>query len=350
MNAVDLLEQLSNAFGPSSFEDDVRDLVVDLVKPLVDDLRVDRMGNVIATKHGTRGDVVLLDAHMDEVGFVVSYIEPSGFLRLSPLGGWDARVLPGHALNVRNKDGYDVRGIIGTLPPHITGEAERSKAFSLDDLFVDVGAASNEHVLELGIDVGSPVAPGYPFERASDDLVIGKAFDDRAGCAVAIATLEALRDVELDLTLVAAFTTSEELGLRGARTVANQVSPAVMIALEGTTAVDVPGVTGARMLASMGRGPAVTIMDRSVVASRKVVSLLGSVAEKENVPYQRKLPGGGGTDAAAVQPVGEGVLVGVISVPCRYIHSPLSMLRPSDLDAAIRLTTAFVREAGALTR
>src|SRR5207248_11365770 len=179
------------------------------------------------------------------------------------------------------------------------------------------------------------------FERAGDDLVIGKAFDDRAGCTVAACALEALQGEDLDCTLVVSFSTSEEVGLRGARAVANQVDADVAIALEGTTAVDVPGVHGARKLASMGAGPTVTIADRSAIASRRVVALLEEVAARNSIPYQRKLPGGGGTDAAAIQSTGDGVLVGVISVPCRYIHAPLSMLRPSDLDAAIRLTTGF---------
>ena len=349
MNAVDLLEQLSNSFGPSTFEDDVRDLLVDLVKPMVDELHIDRLGNVIATRRGRRDNILLLDAHMDEVGFLVSYIEETGFLRLFPLGGWDARVLPGHVLNVRAKDGTIVRGIVGTVPPHITAEAERSKAHALDDLFVDIGASSRQQVLDLGIDTGTPVAPGYPFERLSDDLVMGKAFDDRAGCTIASCVLDALQGEDLDLTLVVSFSTSEELGLRGARAVANQVDADIAIALEGTTAVDVPGVVGARKLASMGAGPTVTIADRSAVASRRVVGLLEDVAAKNKIKYQRKLPGGGGTDAAAIQSTGDGVLVGVISVPCRYIHAPLSMLRPSDLDAAVALAAGFVRDAGALT-
>ncbi len=348
MDAIALLEQLSNAFGPSTHEDEVRDLIVDVVKPLVDELRVDRLGNVIATRRGRRDDVLLLDAHMDEVGFLVSYIEDSGFLRLMGLGGWDARVLPAHALRIRTKDGREIRGVIGTLPPHITAESERSKAFKLEDLFVDIGATSRDEVHALGIDVGAPAVPGYPFERLDNDLVMGKAFDDRAGCAVAASALDALQSHELDMSLAVAFTTSEELGLRGARTVANQLTPAIALALEGTTAVDVPGVSGARKLSSMGKGPTVTIADRSVIASRAVVGLLEEVGAKQQIPFQRKLPGGGGTDAAAIQPIGEGVLVGVVSVPCRYIHAPLSLLRPSDLDAATRLVTAFSLEAASL--
>lgn len=345
---IELLQRLSEAFGPSGFEDEVREIVTAVVTPLVDDVRVDRLGNVIATKRGRRAQVLLLDAHMDEVGFLVAYIESEGFLRLSPLGGWDARVLPAHAVTVAGRDGRKVRGVIGSLPPHVTSESERSKAFKLEELFVDVGAGSRAEAEDLGIEVGSPCVAGYPFERLSDDLVMGKAFDDRAGCTVAVGVLDSLRETETDLTVVCAFTTSEELGLRGARTVANQVAPDIAIALEGTTAVDIPGVIGARRLASMGSGPAVTVADRSIVASRQIVTLLEEVAAKSGIPYQRKLPGGGGTDAGAIQTAGAGALVGVVSVPCRYIHAPFSLLRPSDLEAAVRLVTAFVGEAVSL--
>lgn len=346
---VAVLRRLSDAFGPSGFEDEVRDIVSELVTPLVDDVRTDRLGNLIATKRGARAETLLIDAHLDEVGFLISYVEESGFLRLSPLGGWDARVLPAHAITVGGRNGERVRGVIGTLPPHVTQESERAKAFKLDDLFVDVGATSRDEVGSMGIEIGSPAVAGcYPFEHLGDDVVMGKAFDDRAGCTIAIGVLDALKDTTTDLTIACAFTVKEELGLRGARTAAHQVAPAVALALEGTTAVDVPGVSGARRLAWMGAGPTITIADRSAVASRPVVALLEELAAKEGIPAVRKLPGGGGTDAAAIQTSGDGVLVGVLSVPCRYIHAPLSLLRPSDLRAAVALATAFAKEAGTL--
>ncbi|HYZ91301.1 MAG TPA: M42 family metallopeptidase [Actinomycetota bacterium] len=348
IDTVGLLQRLSEAFGPSGFEDDVRDIITEVVTPLVDDIHVDPLGNVLATRRGRREDVLMLDAHMDEVGFLVSYVEESGFLRLSPLGGWDARVLPAHAVTVAGRDGGRVRGVVGTLPPHVTQESERSKAFKLEDLFVDIGATSRAEAEAMGVEVGCACVPGYPFERLDDDLVMGKAFDDRAGCTVAIGALDALGETEPELTLVFAFTISEELGLRGARTAAQQLQPRIALALEGTTAVDVPGVTGARKLASMGAGPTVTIADRSIIASRAVVTLLEETASKNGIPFQRKLPGGGGTDAGAIQTAGAGALVGVVSVPCRYIHAPLSLVRPSDVDAAIRLVTGFVEGAASL--
>jgi endoglucanase len=285
---------------------------------------------------------------MDEVGFLVSFVDDSGFLRLHPVGGWDSRVLPAHALTIRGRKGENVRGVVGTLPPHITADSDRTKAFPLPDLFVDIGATSRDEASEMGVDVGCAVAPGYSFEAIGDDLVMGKAFDDRAGCTVAASVLDALTGKDLDMTLVVTFTTSEEVGLRGARTVADQINPAVAIALEGTTAVDVPGVAGAKKLASMGRGPAITIADSGIIASRDVNALIQQVGSAKDIPFQMKLPGGGGTNAAAYQPSGNGAHVGVIAVPVRYIHAPMSLLRPSDLDASIRLATAFAHEAAAL--
>jgi putative aminopeptidase FrvX len=345
---MELLKRLSEAIGPSGFEDEVRELVEEIVTPLCDEVRTDALGNLICTRRGRRPDTILLDAHTDEVGFLVSYIDDAGFLRLHPLGGWDDRILLAHAVTIVGRDGRRVRGVVGTSPPHILSDEDRRKPVRLDDLFVDVGATSTADVDALGIEIGSPAVPAYPFEELGEDLVMGKAFDDRAGCAVAIETLRALRGEELDLTLVVAFVTSEEVGLRGARTAAHQVGAAVAIALEGTTATDVPGVPPTKRLAVLGRGPAVTVADRSLIASRKVVALLEETGTKEGIPFQRKLPGGGGTDAAAIQTTGAGALCGVVSVPCRYIHTPLSLLRPSDLDATVRLTTAFVRASGAL--
>lgn len=348
METIELLRRLSEAVGVSGHEDDVRDIVVELVTPLVDDVRVDVLGNVLATRRGRSEDVLLLDAHTDEVGFLVSHIDESGFLRLFPVGGWDPRVLPSHAVTFRTADGGHVRGVIGTKPPHVTTAEERKKAPQIEDLFVDVGATSADDVASLGIRLGTPGTPAYPFEVLGDDLVMGKAFDDRAGCTVALRTLEALRDTDLELTVVTAFVTGEEVGLRGARTAAHQVAPKIALALEGTTAVDVPGVKPTQRLARFGSGPAITVADRSLIADKRVVMLLERVAAEQGIPHHIKLPGGGGTDAAAIQITGAGALCGVVSVPCRYIHTPLSTLRPSDLEATIRLTTAFVGEAASL--
>lgn len=348
MDTIGLLRTLSEAFGAPGCEDDVRRLVLRFAEPVCDDVRVDALGNVLATRRGRTDDVLMLDAHMDEVALMVSHVEPDGFLRLCALGGWDDRILPSHAVTIRTSSGGFVRGVIGTVPPHVLRDDERTRGHRLDDLYVDVGVGSAAGIESLGIAVGDPCVPSYGFEELGEDLVIGKAFDDRAGCTVALRTLEDLAAEQPDMTVVAAFTVSEEVGLRGARTAAAALRPRVALALEGTTAADVPGVPAARRPCAMGEGPAITVADNSLVADRRVVALLRGIARRGGIRHQVKVPGFGATDAGAIQTAGEGALCGVVSVPCRYIHTPLSMLRPSDLEATVSLVTRFVHEAGTL--
>ncbi|HVL80463.1 MAG TPA: M42 family metallopeptidase [Actinomycetota bacterium] len=349
MQTLDVLRQLSEAVGVAGMEDEVRDLVTEMARPLCDEVHVDVLGNVICTRRGRRDEVLLLDAHMDEVGFLVAHVDDAGFLRLGALGGWDARILLSHAITVRTRDGGTVRGVIGTAPPHVLKEEDRKRTPQLEDLFVDIGASSAAEVAEMGVRVGDQCVPSYGFERLSDDLVMGKAFDDRAGCTVAVRVLDELQGEDLDLSLAVSFSIGEEVGLRGARTVAHQVSPTVALALEGTTAVDIPGVGPLRRSCRFGGGPAITIADPSLVADRRVVRLLEEVAERGGITVQHKVPlYGGSTNAGVIHLAGAGVMCGVVSVPCRYIHTPLSMLRPSDLEGTITLVAGFTRSVGSL--
>jgi len=337
------LKTLSDAFGVAGFEDEVRDLIERFIEPYTDECRVDALGNLIATRRGKSDKKLMLDAHMDEIGFMVSYIEEEGFLRFAPLGGWDARIIPSHAMTILTQTGRKVKGVIGTPPPHILTQEEREKPFKIEDLFVDVGAGSREEVEKLGIRIGSPAVIAYPFERLNEGSVAGKALDDRVGCALLVKTLEALKDEELEVTLVANFAVCEEVGLRGARTAAYQIEPDVALALEGTVGADVPGIPEARQPTRLGRGPAITVADRSLIVAPKLIKALTRIAEEEGIPYQYKVPPFGATDAGAIQQTRGGTLAGVISVPCRYIHSPFSVMRLDDFENAVRLTTAFVR-------
>jgi putative aminopeptidase FrvX len=342
MDTTALLRTLSDAFGPSGFEDEVRDTLRELVEPLVDEVRVDTLGNLIATRHGS-GPRLMLDAHMDEIGFMVSHVEDGGFLRFTPTSGWDPRIVPSHALTIRTERGTLQKGMIGTPPPHITPPAERDKPFRLDDLFVDIGATSADEVADLGIRVGSPAVIAYPFEQLNDDAVMGRALDDRAGCAVIVRTLEALRDADLGVSLVAAFTVQEEVGLRGAGTAAFQIEPDIALALEGTIAADTPGISGARQITRQGRGPVISVMDGGMIVPSRFVRALSMIADAEGLAWQYKTPPAGGTDAGAIHRSRGGVLSGVVSLPCRYIHSPYAIMRLSDFEATVRLVTAFVR-------
>ena len=351
METHSLIGSLSNAFGVSGFEDDVRRMIEALVAPWADDVRTDVLGNLLVTRrgggrpgHGRAGRTVMLDAHMDEIGFIITHVEQDGFLRFATIGGWDARLLLAHAVTIRTRDGALVRGVVGSLPPHILSKEERERPVPLEALYLDIGAGSADEVALRGVRIGDPATIAYPCEHLPDGLIMGKALDDRAGCAVLIKTLEALAGVPLDGTLVCAFTIGEETGLRGARTAAHQIAPDVALAIEGTVAADLPEVPGPKQVTRLGGGAAITIADRGMIVRPQLVHALERVAEAHDIPYQHKRPAYGGTDAAAIHTSGAGVLAGSVSVPCRYIHSPLSLLRLSDFDATVRLVTAFVRE------
>jgi putative aminopeptidase FrvX len=349
MDSCELLERLSNLPGVAGFEGPVREALRGLVEPFVDEVRVDTLGNLIAVRRGRSAFKLMLDAHMDEIGFMVQHIDDRGFIGFTPLGGWDPRLLPSHLLTVVNRDGKPVQGVVGTHPPHIQKGTERDKVVPFDEMFLDVGASSGDEVREMGIGIGDPVVVHYPFRRLGKDTVAGKALDDRAGCAAVMKALEALGREDLEATIVAAFVVVEERGLIGARTAAFQIEPDMAVVVEGTVAADVPGVPAPRQPSGQGKGPAITVADGNFIVPRNMVRALTGVAEREGIPYQFKLPPSGGTDAGAIHQSRGGVLTGVLSVPCRYIHSPFSTCRLSDFDNTWRLLAAFCRSAPGLS-
>jgi endoglucanase len=345
MDSFALLEALSNAFGVSGFEDDVRQIIQTLVAPYADDVRIDALGNLIVTRKGPTGHTLMLDAHMDEVGLMISHVEDGGFLRFATIGGWDPRVLLAHAVTVRTRSGTKIRGVIGSLPPHLSKPEERDKPVPVDQMFIDVGARSADEAKHWGLGIGDPAVLSYPCERLRDSWVLGKALDDRAGCAAVIRVLESLAKEKLGLTVVCNFAVGEETGLRGARTAAYQIAPDLALAIEGTVAADVPGVPPARQPSRIGAGPALTLADTTIIVSPKVVRALERVADEHGIPYQHKRPLSGGTDAGAIHLTRGGVLTGAVSVPCRYIHAPLSLLDLGDFEGVVRLVRAFVLDA-----
>jgi putative aminopeptidase FrvX len=344
MESIALLQELSDAFGVSGFEDEVRALIEARIRPLVDDVLVDPLGNLIATRGGSDERVLMLDAHMDEVGFMVKWIDDNGFLRLAPLGGWDERIIPGHRVEIRTRSGEIRHGVIGVAPPHILAPQDQKSPIPLEKMFVDVGATSRQEASDMGVHIGDPLTIHYPFLAIADGYVTGKAFDDRAGCAVLLQTAERLADEDLPMKTVFSFAFGEEVGLRGARTAAYRIEPDLAIALEGTIGADMPGIEEESQPTRLGRGPAISVADRSIIVSPKVVRALEAAAEAEQIPYQYKLPTYGGSDAGAIHLTRGGVLTGIVSVPCRYIHSPISTLRLNDFENTARLLTRFVRD------
>lgn len=350
-STTEILRSLCNAHGVSGYEDDVRALVEQQIASLVDEVRTDALGSLVAFRRTASPDAptLLIDAHLDEIGLIISYIEPNGFLRFATIGGWDERVLPAHAVDIRTYNGQRYRGVLGIPPPHIQSADDKKRPYQLENLFIDVGASSADEVRAMGIQVGDSAVPYYPFTEMPNGCVMGKALDNRAGCTVLIRVLQNLfqkaEGADLPKVNVAAsFTAFEETGAFGAAAVAYRSAPQIALVLEGTVAGDFPGVPPSRSPSIQGRGPAITLVDRSAQFPRRYVKFLQDLADRDGIPHQLKTPVYGGTNGARIQMSRSGVPTCVISVPCRYIHSPHAMLRLQDLENTIALTTTFVRE------
>jgi putative aminopeptidase FrvX len=341
MKLVDVLEKLSNACGVAGREDEVRDLMKELLKPNVDEIREDKLGNVIGVKKGKKdAPTVMLAAHMDEIGLMVKNITKEGFLQFAKIGGIDDRILIAQKVLVHT-DKRSITGIIGSKPPHILKEEEKKKVIEADDLFIDVGAKDKQDAQKMGVRVGDAVSFDIKFTRVGKDTVVGKAFDDRVGCAALIETMRKLSKV--DCTIYVVGTIQEEVGLRGATIAAFQLYPDVGIALDVTVAGDVPGVKEVEAPAKMRAGPALTVADAGLITHPKVLRLFIDSAEENKIPYQLETGMRGTTDAAKIALTKEGVPSGVISIPTRYIHSPASLLSLKDVENAVKLAVATIK-------
>jgi endoglucanase len=284
----------------------------------------------------------MVAAHLDEVGLMIMHFENSGVLRFRPVGGIDPRVLLAKKVLIGDEK---VPGVIGMKPIHLLEQKERRRVAEVRELSIDIGASSKEEAEKM-VKLGDYAAFDVSYRELGGELraVKGKAFDDRAGCAVLV---ELLRD-SYPFDLYGAFTVQEEVGLRGARVAAYSIAPDLAFALEGTICDDLPKKRDVSPTTKVGAGPAITVMDRSVIADRRLVQLLVDTAEQNGLPYQFKQPGLGGTDAGAIHRTREGVPSAVVSVPSRYIHSPTCLLSLNDFDNTVRLMRATLAKVNEL--
>lgn len=341
MSLSDNLEKLSNACGVAGRECDARDLMIKLLKPHVDEVVLDKLENVIAVKKGKKGKPkVMLAAHMDEVGLIVKLITKEGFIKFTKMGGIDDRILLAQKVNVYT-DKVALPGVIGSKPPHIQKDDERKKIITYDDLFIDVGASNREDAEKMGIKVGDPIGFDSKYTKLGKDIVMGKAFDNRAGCAVMLETLKQLE--KTDCTVYAVGTVQEEVGLRGAATAAFGIEPDVALALDVTVAGDVPGVREFDTSVKMGKGPALTVTDAGLITHPKVLRWLIGAASENKIPYQLETGLMGTTDAARISLTRQGVPSGTISVPTRYIHSPFSVINLKDAENSAKLAAVAIQ-------
>lgn len=336
------LEKLSNAYGVTGREGPVRELLTTFIKPHADEVFIDKLENLIATKKGKKSKPkIMLAAHMDEVGLMVKTISKEGFLQFAKMGGVDDRILLAQKVIVHTSKG-DLVGIIGSKPPHIQKKEERNKVVTYDNLFIDIGAENLKIAKKMGVKIGDPVSFSVKYEKISNNVVTGKAFDDRAGCVVMIEALKELKST--DCNVYAVGTVQEEVGLRGATTAAFGIAPDFGIALDVTVAGDVPGVKNFESSIKMGKGPALTVTDAGLISHPKILSLLIDTANKNNIPYQLETGLPGTTDAARISLSRQGVPSGTISIPTRYIHSPVGMLNLTDVKNSIKLVIATIDE------
>lgn len=321
---MELLKRLSEGFGPSGHEKPIADMIIEEVKPYCDEVITDKLGNVIAIKKGRSHKKIMYAGHMDEIGLLVTYIEKEGFLRFTNIGGVSPHILLGQRVKLDC-------GEIGIVSSEKITDISK---LSLDKMFIDIGANSKEEA-EAKISIGEVAVIHREFEEKGDKF-FGKAMDDRAGCWVLIEALKEIKDPEHNLYFV--FTVQEEVGLRGAKTAAYKIDPDLAIAVDVTMVGDTPKAH--RMAVELGKGPAIKVKDLSIMVHPMVKDLLVKKSKELSIPYQLEVLEFGGTDSGAIHVSKEGVWAGVVSIPCRYIHTPSEMISKDDLQNAVKLIVA----------
>jgi putative aminopeptidase FrvX len=337
---LDLLRELVEAHGVSGYEDDIRTIVRRELEPLVDEVRADRMGNLIAYKKGTGGQKLMIAAHMDEIGFVVKYIEKEGFLRLKTLGGWDPRQMNSQRVVVKTEEG-PLKGVLmyGTKPAHLLSDAEKKEGQQHTSFFVDLGISADE--VKKRVRLGDPVTMDRPLVKTGD-LLTSKAMDDRVSLYVMIEAVRAAGAHGAEVYAVA--TVQEEVGLRGAAAAGSGIVPDVVVAVDITLANDIPGVPEQDVTTTLGKGAAIKILDSSLICHPKVVAHFKRLAEKNNIPHQMEVLSAGGTDAGAVQQLHGGVPAFTLSIPTRYVHTVNETVHPGDVQACVDLLARYIED------
>ena len=337
-----LMRELCLASGVSGSEDEVADIIERELKDVADTIERDNMGSIIATKKGSKkAPKVMLAAHMDEIGFLVRFIDDKGFIKFSKIGGIVDSILVNLTVTIHSSVGEDVIGVIGSKPPHVTKPEERKNVIPSDELFIDIGAKDKEDAEKM-VAVGDVITFNSLFVEYPNNLIMGKAMDNRAGCYVLI---EVLKRINTDATVYCVGTVQEEVGLKGARTAAFKLNPDMAIALDVTLSGDHPGIKPEEAPVVIGKGPSIIISDaggRGILASKSVKEMLIKAGDENDINYQLEVSDGGTTDGSAIQLVREGIPAGVLSVPTRYIHTPVSVCSMDDIESTIELIAAAI--------
>ncbi|MGW8224435.1 MAG: M42 family metallopeptidase [Anaerolineales bacterium] len=338
----ELLKELTEVNGIPGYEEAVRKIVRKHLEPL-GELSQDKIGSVICKVQGSQEKPrVMLAGHMDEIGLMVKHITKEGFLKFLPLGGWFDQVLLGQRVVIKTRKG-ELVGVIGAKPPHLLPSDERSKVVKKQDMYIDIGASSQEEVEEAGVRPGDPVIPRADFvPLANGKTYLSKAFDDRVGVGLVISSLEQLKAGEHPNTVYGVATVQEEVGVRGATTSVRAVDPDVAIVLESDIAGDVPGIKPEESSVKLGQGPTVLIYDARMIPNLKLRDFLIEIAGQLEIPLQVSYVEAGATDGAAIHLHNTGVPTVVIGVAARHIHSDSSIIHRDDYDHAVKLLVELI--------
>jgi len=341
-DTLELFKTLTELPGAPGNEHAVRAFMKEQLSAYSDELVQDRLGGVFGVRKGdSDAPVVMVAGHMDEVGFMATSITENGMLRFQTLGGWWSQVLLAQRVQIITDNG-PITGVIGSIPPHILGEAQRSKPMDIKNMLIDIGADDKEDALRIGIKPGQQIVPICPFTpMANEKKILAKAWDNRYGCGLSIELLKELHGEQLPNTLYSGATVQEEVGLRGAQTAANMINPDLFFALDASPANDMSG--DKNEFGQLGKGALLRILDRSMVTHRGMREFVLDTAETNSIPYQYFVSQGG-TDAGRVHMSNEGVPSAVVGICSRYIHTHASMIHIDDYAAAKELIVKLVKQ------
>ena len=330
---IPLLTEICELAGAPGFEQRIRDFVIKEVTPLVDEVKVNNMGNVYAIKKGKEGKRVMVGAHMDEIGFIVTHIDDNGFVRFHTLGGFDPKTLTSQRVIIHGKK--DLVGVMGAKPIHVMSPEERNKPAKTKEYFIDLGMKKEE--VEKYVEVGNSIT------RRSELLEMGdcincKSIDNRVSVYILIETLRALKGQEVPYDVYGVFTVQEEVGLRGANVSALDIQPDFGFGLDTTIAYDLPGASAHEKITSLGEGTAIKIMDSQTICDYRMVAYMKKVAGDNNIKWQPEILPAGGTDTAGIQRMNDGGSIsGAVSIPTRHLHQTIEMAHKEDIISSIDL-------------
>lgn len=334
---IELLTKICELPGAPGYEQKIRAFVIEQIKSLVDEFRVDNLGNVIALKKGLTGaKKVMAAAHMDEIGFIVTYINEQGFIFFHPLGGFDPKTLTAQRVIVHGSK--DIIGVMGSKPVHVMSPEEKVKPAKIEDFFIDTGMTKEE--VEKYITIGNPITRDRSLIEMGNNINC-KSLDNRISVFILIEALKQIQNPPYDFYAV--FTVQEEVGLRGATTAAHQINPDFGIAIDTTIAYDVPGARPQEKITELGKGTAIKIMDSSAIADYRMVNYLKQTASNHSIQWQPEILTAGGTDTAPLQKSGKmGAIAGAISIPTRHIHQVIEMVNKDDVKHSINLLSRAI--------